>query len=133
MKSSAVLRHARRRWRGVAVEGYADRASGGRAAAVAKHVLAAGSRGAPLRFDVRYFALGPGARTNHERHRHAHVIVVLHGRGRIRLGGRWRILRPFDACYVAPDAPHALDNPGRGHFGFLCVVDARRDRGVPVS
>ena len=128
---SAVYPARRFRWRGIALEPYRT-LGGGRAAGASRQVLVAGSSGAAISFDVRYFELAPGGRTNFERHRHAHVVIGLRGAGRARLGRRWVRLRRLDACYIAPDTAHELHNDRRGPFGFLCVVDARRDRGRPV-
>jgi ribulose-bisphosphate carboxylase large chain len=116
------------RWSGVAVERYRDLA-GASAPRAVRQVLLAGSRGAPTTFDVRYFELAPGGRTNFEQHRHAHVVIGLRGSGRVRLGRGWRRVKRFDVCYVAPNTPHELHNDRRGAFGFLCIVDAERDRG----
>jgi ribulose-bisphosphate carboxylase large chain len=124
---SAVLPARRFRWRGVALERYRDPA-GAPMAPVSRQVLVAGSAGAAVAFDVRYFELAPGSRTNFEQHEHAHVVVGLRGAGRVRLGRRWVRLRRLDACYVAPATPHELHNDRRRPFGFLCIVDARRDR-----
>ena len=129
---SAVLPARRFRWGGAAAEEYCDFAGADMIGAT-RQVLAARSRGAAIGFDVRYFELGPAARTRLETHHHAHVVVVLRGTGRVRLGRRWTELRQFDACYVAPGTVHQLHNHGRRRFGFLCIVDAARDRGVPVS
>lgn len=128
---SAVLPARGFRWRGVAPECYRD-LSGAASPRVSRQVLVAGSAGAATMFDVRYFELAPGARTNFEQHDHAHVVIGMRGAGRVRLGRRWVPLRRWDACYVAPDTPHELHNQGRRPFGFLCVVDAVRDRGRPV-
>jgi quercetin dioxygenase-like cupin family protein len=125
---SALLPERAFRWRGIALEHYRD-LSGAAAGGASRQVLLAGSRGAAVRFDVRYFELAPGARTNFEQHRHAHVVIALRGAGRVRLGTRWMRLRGRDACYVAPDTPHELHNDRRTPFGFLCIVDAVRDRG----
>jgi len=119
------------RWRGAGRGRYRDLA-GAAAAGVSRQILVAGSAGAAVRFDVRYFELAPGRRTNFERHRHAHVVVGLRGAGRVRLGRRWLRMRRLDACYVAPDTPHELHNDQQRPFGFLCVVDAQRDRGRAV-
>jgi ribulose-bisphosphate carboxylase large chain len=129
---AAVRRWRGSGWRGVAVEGYRTGAPQGRWAAVARHVLAAGSRGAPLAFDVRYFEIAPGGCSGLERHRHAHVVIVLRGAGHVRLGTRWRRLSPLDLCWIGPNVPHQLRNATREPFGFLCVVDAERDAGRAV-
>jgi quercetin dioxygenase-like cupin family protein len=119
------------RWPGVVREAYRTLA-GPAAGSASRQVLVAGSAGAPIAFDVRYFELAPGGRTNFEQHRHAHVVIGLRGVGRVRLGRRWLRLRCLDVCYVAPDTPHELHNDRRRPFGFLCIVDAERDRGRPV-
>jgi quercetin dioxygenase-like cupin family protein len=125
---SALLPARAFRWRGIELERYRDLA-GAAAAGTSRQVLVAGSRGAPVSFDVRYFELAPGKRTNFEHHRHAHVVIGLRGGGRVRLGRHWVRLRGLDACYIAPDTPHELHNDRRSPFGFLCIVDAQRDRG----
>ena len=45
------------------------------------------------------------------------------------------VIRAFgDAVYVAPDEVHQFRNPSATEpFGFLCVVDAERDRPVSVK
>ena len=128
---SAVLPARGFRWRGALRQPYRDFAGAGMGGAT-RQVLAAGSAGAPIRFDLRYFELAPAARTRLETHRHAHVVIVLRGGGRVRLGRRWVALRRFDACYIAPGTVHELHNDRRRHFGFLCIVDAARDRGIPA-
>lgn len=128
---SGVLPARAFRWAGAVLEGYRSGAAAPRRG-VTRQVLAAGSAGAAIDFDVRYFELAAGARTNFERHHHAHVVIGLRGAGRVRLGRRWVRLRRLDACYIAPDTAHELHNDGRRCFGFLCIVDAERDRGRPV-
>jgi ribulose-bisphosphate carboxylase large chain len=120
------------RWRGVEPERYKDGGEGDWGA-VTRHVLFAGSRGAAIGFDVRYFEIARGGHSTLERHRHAHVVIAVRGVGRVRLGRRWHRLRPLDSCYIEPHAPHQLRNDEEEPFGFLCVVDARRDRGVPLD
>ena len=34
----------------------------------------------------------------------------------------------MDTLYVAPNEPHQLINTGTDPFGFICIVDAERDR-----
>jgi quercetin dioxygenase-like cupin family protein len=128
---STVLPARAFRWRGIALERYRA-LTGAAAVGASRQVLVAGSAGVPIGFDVRYFELASGKRTNFEQHQHAHVVIGLRGAGRVRLGRRWRRLRGLDACYIAPDTPHELHNDLRSPFGFLCIVDAERDRGRPV-
>jgi ribulose-bisphosphate carboxylase large chain len=120
------------RWRAVELERYKPPDAGTDWAETTRQVLFAGSRGAPLDFDVRYFEVARGGYSSLERHRHAHVVVGVRGEGSVRLGRRWYRLRPLDVCYIGPDVAHQLRNAGRGRFGFFCVVDAARDAGRPV-
>jgi ribulose-bisphosphate carboxylase large chain len=100
---------------------------------VTRTVLA-GEGGEQTAFHVRYFEIAPGGFTTLERHRHEHVVVVLRGRGEIRLGEETHPLGFGDTAYVAPDEVHQLHNPSATEpFGFLCMVDARRDAPVPVG
>ncbi len=118
------------RWQGVAAEEYkhpADHWCG------VTRMSLAGERGESTAFQVRYFEIAPGGFSSLERHRHEHVVVVLRGRGRARLGAEVHDLGFGDVAYVAPDEVHQLRNASADEpFGFLCVVDADRDRPVPV-
>jgi len=94
---------------------------------IVRHEIA-GRRGEQTAFHLRYFEVGPGGYSTFEQHRHEHVVVVIRGRGRVRLGEVWHDVEPLDAVYVAPETPHQFVNPYGEPFGFLCIVDAERDR-----
>ncbi len=130
-KSGTVLRFRDFRWRGVGVESY-KRSSPCTWSGINRQVLVAGSRGAAIGFDVRYFEIEPGGYSTLETHTHAHVIVGVRGRGRVRIGSRWHSVRHLDTCYIAPRAAHQLRNSEREPFGFFCLVDAERDAAVPL-
>jgi ribulose-bisphosphate carboxylase large chain len=117
-------------WRGVAIEEYkpaADHHCG-----VLRSVLVGGG-GEKTSFQVRYFEVAPGGFTTLEHHRHEHVVIVLRGRGAVRLGDAWHEVGFGDVVYVAPHEVHQLRNAAGEPFGFLCMVDTERDRPVPVS
>ena len=97
-----------------------------------RRVNLAGTRGEQTRFHLRYFEIAPGGYTTRERHRHEHVVVAQRGAGEIRLGDQWHELHFGDVAYVPPDAVHQLRNRTDEPFGFFCLVDAERDRPVPV-
>jgi quercetin dioxygenase-like cupin family protein len=84
-------------------------------------------------FELRYFELEPGGYSSLEKHRHVHFVVALRGRGKAVVGDRVVELEPFDALYVSPLAPHRFVNEAHEPFGFLCPVDASRDRPQPLS
>ena len=130
-KTSTIRGQRDFRWKGVRPEIY--KATDGSWEGIARYVLFAGSRGDALSFDVRYFEIEGGGHSTFEQHRHAHVVIGLRGAGRVRIGGRWRRLDPLDACYIGPQTPHQLRNDGPEPFGFLCLVDAERDRAQPIA
>jgi ribulose-bisphosphate carboxylase large chain len=116
-------------WHGVLLQEYkpaADHHCG-----VFRSVLV-GDSGEKTSFQVRYFEIAPGGHTTLEHHQHEHVVVVLRGRGGVRLADTWHEVGFGDAVYVAPHEVHQLRNTTDEPFGFLCLVDARRDVPVPV-
>jgi quercetin dioxygenase-like cupin family protein len=74
---------------------------------------------AALAFQVRYFELAPGGWSTLERHDHPHAVVVLAGRGSVRLGDERHDLAPCDAVYVAPGDPHQFRAYRGEPLGFL--------------
>lgn len=92
-----------------------------------------GEQGERTAFHLRYFEIQPGGYSSREHHRHEHVVYVLHGRGKVRLGDRLESIGPGDIVYVAPDELHQFSNDGTEPLGFLCIVDAVRDQPTPAK
>jgi quercetin dioxygenase-like cupin family protein len=113
--------------------GAADPASSGDDGPAVTRQLLAGGPASASAFELRYFELAPGGRTSHERHQHEHAVVVLRGEGEVLLGDAVHPLHPGDLVRVAAGDPHQFRNDGDEPFGFLCVVDAERDRPVPLA
>jgi quercetin dioxygenase-like cupin family protein len=88
---------------------------------------------APAAFELRYFELAPGGYSSLEKHRHVHFVIALRGAGRALVGDTVHELAPFDALYVPPLTPHRWMAAGDEPFGFLCPVDAERDRPQPLA
>ncbi|MGV3617829.1 MAG: cupin domain-containing protein [Fimbriimonas sp.] len=88
---------------------------------------------AATKFETRYFELAPGGYTSFEKHGHEHVVVVLRGSGRVRLGDEWSDLGPGDTVRVSEMTAHQFTNPTEAPFGILCVVDRDRDRPILLS
>jgi ribulose-bisphosphate carboxylase large chain len=118
-------------WTGVPQQAYkpaADHHCG-----VLRSVLV-GEAGERTQFHLRYFEISPGGFTTLEHHRHEHVVVVLRGTGLVRIADDEHALAFGDTLYVAPHEVHQLRNPSPTEpFGFLCLVDAVRDRPIPVG
>ncbi|MDA8077913.1 MAG: cupin domain-containing protein [Nitrospiraceae bacterium] len=123
---SAFYRHrGDLQWSGVRDEPY--KTVGGEWAGIVRRVLI-GNRGESGRFHVRYFEIAPGGRSSLEWHRHEHVVICVKGRGSVRFGAKRRVMDFMDTLYIAPGDVHQLMNPHEQPFGFLCIVNARRDR-----
>jgi ribulose-bisphosphate carboxylase large chain len=115
------------RWQGVPVSDYKQSAD--HWCGVARTALV-GETGEQTRFHVRYFEIAPGGFSSRESHRHEHAVIVLRGRGVVELGGERHELGFGDTVYVAPHEVHQFLNATSEPFGFLCIVDAERDRPV---
>ncbi len=81
-----------------------------------------------LACQLRYFEVAPGGHTTLERHEHAHAVVVQRGRGRCLVGDRVFDLAPFDLVHVPALTWHQFRAAPGAPLGFLCMVNAVRDR-----
>ncbi len=137
MTASCVIRSAAAGWAGVEPARYKEVGEGsGCFLGATRHTLlgaAANGPGAALDFELRYFELAPGGYSSLERHDHPHAVVVLKGRGTVRLGETVEPVGPFDVVYVAPGELHRFSADGAEMLGFLCIVDQERDRAVVVE
>lgn len=113
-------------WQGVLRTAY--KAEANHHQGVSRTVLT-GETGETTSFHVRYFEIAPGGFSTLERHQHEHVVIVLRGQGEIQLGSEVHTVGFGDTVYTAPREPHQFRNPSTTEpFGFLCFVDASRDR-----
>ena len=78
--------------------------------------------------ELRYFEMEAGGFSTLERHEHVHAIMILRGRGQCLVGREVRAIEPHDLVSIPPMTWHqfraTLDEP----LGFLCMVNAERDR-----
>lgn len=128
LERSRILRYAEGGWERVPAQAYKPDAA--HFHGVVRRVLAAPDAAS---FELRYFEIAPGGHSTHERHDHVHVVVCLRGRGEVVIGGATYDVDFGDLAYVAPGDAHQFRNPGGEPFGFLCVVDAERDRPTPAT
>jgi quercetin dioxygenase-like cupin family protein len=77
-------------------------------------------------FSVAEVELDPGATTGWHRHLAAeHVVVVLEGRGTVRIGSLEETLEPLKGVRVEMGLPHAIRNTGRTRLRYyLCATPA---------
>lgn len=92
-----------------------------------------GETGESPQFHVRYFEIDKDGYSTLEHHQHEHVVVVMRGQGHAIVGERRLELKFGDVLYVAPNEIHQFSNGKEEPFGFLCIVNADRDRPVPVE
>ncbi|NPV70091.1 MAG: cupin domain-containing protein [Firmicutes bacterium] len=116
-------------WDGVRVERY--KSENGGWSGISRMILAGYSE--KVAFHLRYFEVAPGGYSSLEKHVHSHVVVGVRGKGRVIVGEECWDVGFMDVIYISPGTPHQLVNAGPEPFGFLCLVDAERDRPSPLT
>jgi quercetin dioxygenase-like cupin family protein len=81
-----------------------------------------------LASQLRYFEVAAGGHTTLERHEHAHAVIVHRGAGRCLIGERIYELGEHDLVHVPALAWHQFRAGAAAPLGFLCMVNAVRDR-----
>jgi mannose-6-phosphate isomerase-like protein (cupin superfamily) len=81
-----------------------------------------------LHGELRYFEVAPGGFSTLERHEHMHAVLILRGSGRCLVGHEVRPLETHDLVTVPPWTWHQFRATGDEPLGFLCLVNARRDK-----
>lgn len=125
---SKVIRHLGQfEWQKVPLEAYKETTDTWKG--ITRRELV-GKRGESPRFHIRYFELAPGGYSTLEKHEHEHAVIPIRGRGEVQFGCYIYQVGFGDVVYIAPDDPHQFRNADEAEepFGFLCVVNAERDR-----
>jgi len=112
------------RWAGVDLRLYKEE-NAAPFKAVSRQVLFSDPR---LMGELRYFEIQPGGYTTLERHQHMHAVMILRGEVRVLVGGTVHAVKPHDLVAVPPWTWHQFRAAPREKLGFLCLVDATRDR-----
>ena len=81
-----------------------------------------------LACELRYFEVAPGGFSTLERHQHMHAVLILRGHGRCLLGDRVHEIGPNDLVTIPPWTWHQFRATAGEPLGFLCMVNADRDR-----
>ncbi len=76
----------------------------------------------------RYFEVAPGGHTTLERHQHMHAVMVIRGRGACLVGDEVHAIELHDLITIPPFAWHQFRATEHEPLGFLCLVNAERDR-----
>jgi quercetin dioxygenase-like cupin family protein len=83
-----------------------------------------------LNSELRYFEMDPNGYSTLERHEHAHAVMILRGRGQCMVGGDVRDVKQFDLIAIPAWTWHQFRANAGEPFGFLCMVNTKRDRPV---
>jgi len=78
--------------------------------------------------ELRYFEVAPGGFSTLERHEHMHAVLILRGSGHCLVGDEVKSLGTRDLVTVPPMAWHQFRATKGEPLGFLCMVNAERDR-----
>jgi mannose-6-phosphate isomerase-like protein (cupin superfamily) len=78
--------------------------------------------------ELRYFEVAPGGFSTLERHQHMHAVLILRGRGQCLVGDEIKQLETRDLVTVPPMTWHQFRATAGEPLGFLCMVDAQRDK-----
>jgi quercetin dioxygenase-like cupin family protein len=78
--------------------------------------------------ELRYFEMQPGGHSTLERHEHVHAVMIFRGRGTCLIGGAVREVAAPDLIYIPPMTWHQFRAGSAEPFGFLCMVNAARDK-----
>ena len=81
-----------------------------------------------LHGELRYFEVAAGGFSTLERHQHMHAVLILRGRGHCLVGDEVRSLETRDLVTVPPLTWHQFRATKGEPLGFLCMVNARRDK-----
>ena len=77
---------------------------------------------------LRYFEVAPGGYSTLERHQHTHAVLILRGRGTVRIGTDTHAVGERDLVTVDPLVWHQFRAAPDCPLGFLCLVARERDR-----
>jgi quercetin dioxygenase-like cupin family protein len=112
------------RWAGVDVRLYKEE-SAAPFKTVSRQTLFSDPR---LAGELRYFEVAPGGYSTLERHEHMHAVMILRGQGEVLVGGAVQKIKPHDLVAIPPWAWHQFRPAPGESLGFLCLVNAKRDR-----
>lgn len=113
-------------WEGVPRTAYKE--DGAHWRGVSRTELVSEPSTANLPFHVRYFEIDSGGYSSLERHEHEHVVLVVSGKGTVRLGEASKLISEGDIVHVRSREIHQFVADQGSRLGFYCIVAAERDR-----
>jgi mannose-6-phosphate isomerase-like protein (cupin superfamily) len=112
------------RWEGVELRAYKDESTAP-FKGVSRQTLASDPK---LDAELRYFEVEPGGHSTLERHEHMHSVMIVAGHGRVLIGSEVFSVKPQDLVTIAGWTWHQFRAGTNEKLGFLCLVNAKRDR-----
>jgi mannose-6-phosphate isomerase-like protein (cupin superfamily) len=78
--------------------------------------------------ELRYFEMAAGGFSTLERHEHMHAVLILRGRGHCLIGREVKAVETRDLVTVPALTWHQFRATKGEPLGFLCMVNAERDK-----
>ena len=78
--------------------------------------------------ELRYFEMAAGGFSTLERHEHMHAVLILRGRGHCLVGREIKAVDTRDLVTVPALTWHQFRATQGEPLGFLCMVNAERDK-----
>ena len=78
--------------------------------------------------ELRYFEMQADGFSTLERHEHTHAVMILRGHGHCLLGQEVREVKPYDLVTIPAWTWHQFRATEGEPLGFLCMVNAKRDK-----
>jgi mannose-6-phosphate isomerase-like protein (cupin superfamily) len=78
--------------------------------------------------ELRYFEMAAGGFSTLERHEHMHAVLILRGRGHCLIGRDVKSVETRDLVTVPALTWHQFRATQGEPLGFLCMVNAERDK-----
>lgn len=78
--------------------------------------------------ELRYFEMAAGGYSTLERHEHGHAVMILRGRGHCLLGQAVLPVGAYDLVKIPAWTWHQFRATAGEPLGFLCMVNASRDK-----
>ena len=78
--------------------------------------------------ELRYFEVAPDGYSTLERHDHMHAVMILRGAGKVLVGDKVHDVKTHDLITIPSWTWHQFRPAPGEKLGFLCLVNAERDR-----
>ena len=128
-KRNPIRRFSDFHWEGTEVLAYKEEGSAPFKAITRQTLF----RDPALRGELRYFEMAAGGYSTLERHSHMHAVLILRGEGECLIGDHVHKVSTNDLVTIEPDTWHQFRANAGVTLGFLCMVNAERDRPSPPT